>query len=184
MLASGNAASGKDREPNLESNLLKSAIAGLALPRTKYLTHSRIMTALPSKIALRRMLQNYIGRLDDTIVELMASDKDIPMSCRFCEDFIIVWHDRQQVFSPSTYTLLRQFFKAPNMMLSKEDVRQDVLFDTEAREGSLRQCVSAARKELRRAQFPYRIETIIRKGYRLVPAEGEEFSGQMEECLL
>ena len=135
------------------------------------------MSAINNKIAVRRMLQNYIGRLDDAIVELMASDRDIPMSCRFCENYIVVWQDRHHVFSPSTYTLLRQFFRAPEMMLSKEDVRQDVLFDTEAREGSLRQCVSAARKELRRAQFPYRIETIISKGYRLISAEDEEFAG-------
>ena len=132
------------------------------------------MSALPSKIALRRMLQNYIGRLDDAIVELMNSKHNVSMSCQFCKDYIIVWQDRQHVFSPSTYSLLRQFFKSPNMTLSKEDIRQDVLYDEEAREGCLRQCVSTARKELQRASFPYRIETIIRKGYRLV-SETEEF---------
>ena len=129
------------------------------------------MTALPKKIALRRMLQNYLGRLDETIVELMSVEQEVPMFCRFCQDHIIVWQDRQHVFSPSTYTLLKHFFDAPNMTLSKEDVRQDVLQDEEAREGSLRQCVMTARKELLRHHFPYRIETIVRKGYRLV-AEG------------
>jgi DNA-binding winged helix-turn-helix (wHTH) protein len=64
--------------------------------------------------------------------------------------------------------LLKQFFDAPKMILSKEDVRQDVLNDDDASEGSIRQCVSEARKELRKRDFPYRIETIVRKGYRLV----------------
>ena len=132
------------------------------------------MTALPKKIALRRMLQNYIGRLDETIVELMtveSSDQHVLVACRFFGDSIVAWQDRQHVFTPSTYTLLKQFFDTPNMMLSKEDIRQDVLGDDDAREGSLRQCISAARKELRRHDFPYRIETIIRKGYRLVPED-------------
>jgi DNA-binding winged helix-turn-helix (wHTH) protein len=126
------------------------------------------MSALPEKIALRRLLQNFVHRLDDTIVELMADKKDVPILCQFCEDGIVVWQNRQHVFSPSTYTLLKQFFDAPKMMLSKEDIRQDVLHDDDASEGSLRQCILEARKELRRTGFPYRIETIIRKGYRLV----------------
>ena len=123
---------------------------------------------LPEKIALRRMLQNVVHRLDETIVEMMSVEQAIPIPCRFCEDGIIVWQDRQHVFSPSTYTLLQQFFDSPNLVLSKEDVRQDVLNDDDAREGSVRQCILAARRELLRTGFPYRIETITRKGYRLV----------------
>ena len=129
------------------------------------------MSVLPEKIALRRLLQNYVCRLDETISDLMSSEltgRTVPASCRFCNDNIVAWQDRQHVFSPSTYTLLKQFFDAPNMILSKEDVRQDVLCDDDAREGSVRQCISAARKELHRNEYPYRIETITRKGYRLV----------------
>ena len=129
------------------------------------------MSILTEKIALRRVLQNATHRLDEAIVDLMSVDKNVPIPCRFCEDNIIVWNNRQHVFSPSTYTLLKQFFEVPNMFLSKEDVRQDVLYDNDAREGSVRQCILEARKELKRLGFPYRIETIIRKGYRLV---GEE----------
>jgi DNA-binding response OmpR family regulator len=131
------------------------------------------MHALPEKFALRRMLQNYLFRLDETIVELMRTDMrpgdDVAApSVRFCEDSVIIWQDRPHSFTPTTYALLKQFLEAPKMMLSKEDIRQDVLCDDDAREGSLRQCISAARKELCRHQFPYRIETITRKGYRLV----------------
>ena len=135
------------------------------------------MSALPEKIALRRVLHNYLCRLDETIVELMSATTSEPADLRsplmrlpldFCEDNIIVWQNQPHVFSPCTYLLLKQFFGASNMTLSKEDVRQDVLEDDDAREGSVRQCILAARKELCRSRFPYRIETITRKGYRLV----------------
>jgi DNA-binding winged helix-turn-helix (wHTH) protein len=126
------------------------------------------MSALPEKIALRHLLQDFVHRLDETIVELTSVKHDAPVRCRFCEDNIVAWQDQQHVFRPSTYNLLRQFFDAPNMILSKEDVRQDVLNDDEASEGSIRQCILEARKELRRHGFPYRIETIVRKGYRLI----------------
>ena len=126
------------------------------------------MSALHEKIALRRVLQDFVQQLDETIVNLMTVEKKDSIPCLFCEDGIIMWQDRQHVFTPSTYMLLKQFFDAPNKTLSKEDVRQDVLNDDDASEGSIRQCISEARKELRRFQFPYRIETIVRKGYRLV----------------
>jgi len=130
------------------------------------------MSVLPEKIALRRVLHNYLCRLDETIVELMSTETFEPAGLRppliFCEDSIIVWQNSPHVFSPCTYTLLKQFFDAPDMTLSKEDVRQDVLCDDDAREGTVRQCILEARKELRRNQFPYRIETITRKGYRLI----------------
>jgi DNA-binding winged helix-turn-helix (wHTH) protein len=130
------------------------------------------MPVLPEKIALRRMLHNYLVRLDEMIVEMMSAEHDLPAACRFYDDGIVVWNDQPHVFSPSTYMLLKQFFAAPAMTLSKEDVRQDVLGDDDAREGSVRQCILEARKELCRHRFPYRIETITRKGYRLV-AEAE-----------
>ena len=123
---------------------------------------------LPEKIALRRMLQSFVHRLDETIVELMSVEQTVPIPCKFCADRIITWKDQQHVFSSSTYTLLRQFFEAESLTLSKEDIRQDVLLDDEAREGSVRQCILEARRELQRHRFPYRIETITRRGYRLV----------------
>jgi DNA-binding response OmpR family regulator len=129
------------------------------------------MSALHEKIALRRMLYDFVCQLDETIVESMSFKREEakePMTCQFCEDSIIAWQDQRHVFTSSSYLLLKQFFEAPKMMLSKEDIRQDVLFNDDASEGSVRQCILEARKELRRTGFPYRIETIIRKGYRLV----------------
>ena len=136
------------------------------------------MSAFQERVALRRILQDFVLRLDETIVnstavddasaDLVSSKPEIPVLCRFCTDNIVIWKDRQHVFCPGTYNLLKEFFAAPKMMLSKEDIRQDVLFAEDASEGSIRQCILKARKELRRCQFPYRIETIVRKGYRLV----------------
>ena len=119
------------------------------------------------------MLQDFVCQLDKTIVESMSfkheeAKEPEPTGCQFCDDSIIAWQDQKHVFSSSTYMLLRQFFAAPKMMLSKEDIRQDVLFNDDAAEGCIRQCILEARKELRRTGFPYRIETIIRKGYRLI----------------
>jgi len=110
-----------------------------------------MMSVLPEKIALRRMLQNYLHRLDETIVELMGTDDTVVGSrVQFCEDHIIVWSDQPHIFTPSTYNLLKQFFEVPTLMLSKEDIRQDVLQDDDAKEGSIRQCILEARRELKR----------------------------------
>jgi DNA-binding response OmpR family regulator len=134
------------------------------------------MSALPEKIALRRMLQSFLYRLDERIVELMGAADYVGETAdtvggsrvQFCADNIVICQDQPHVFTPCTYSLLKQFFEAPKMMLSKEDIRQEVMFDDEAREGNMRQCIFGARKELKRTGFPYRIETITRKGYRLV----------------
>ena len=124
-------------------------------------------STLPEKNALRLLLQDFLHRLDETPAVSVTGEQNV-IACRFCEDNIVVWSGQQRVFSYSTYSLLRQFFRAPNMMLSKEDVRQDVLHDDDARDGTIRQCILGARKELLRHGFPYRIETITRKGYRLI----------------
>ena len=148
------------------------------LPRESLTPNCSPMSALHEKIALRRMLQDFVCQLDATIVESMSFKHEevkheevkepTASACQFCGDSIIAWQDQQHVFSSSTYLLLQQFFAAPKMMLSKEDIRQDVLFNDDATEGSIRQCILEARKELCRTGLPYRIETIIRKGYRLV----------------
>jgi DNA-binding winged helix-turn-helix (wHTH) protein len=129
------------------------------------------MQTLHEKIALRRMLQNTLHRLDESIDEMVATEQSAntpPVVCRFHADNIIAWRDQCHVFSFNTCNLLKLFLDAPSMALSKEDVRQDVLSDDDARDGSVRQCILNARKEMQENGFPYQIETITRKGYRLV----------------
>ena len=137
------------------------------------------MSIVPEKIALQHLLQHHFDNLTEAIVQFTGGlATAAPVPCRFCADHIIAWADQQHVFSPCTYMLLKHFFEAPNMMLFKEDVRQDVIQDDDAREGTVRQCILAARKELRRTGFPYRIETITRKGYRLVAEATGEATGK------
>ena len=86
--------------------------------------------------------------------------------------------------TPSTTRLLVEFVKSRNHFLSKEDIRQDVIFDDDAREGSIRTLIYVARKEL--SDSPYRIETIARRGYRLHriddnPIESEVLLSRLEE---
>jgi DNA-binding winged helix-turn-helix (wHTH) protein len=66
--------------------------------------------------------------------------------------------------------LLSEFFAAPDRhFLSKEDIRQDILWDEYARDGCIRQLIYSARKTLAKENLPWEIHTICRKGYRLVP---------------
>ena len=68
--------------------------------------------------------------------------------------------------APATNLLLHQFKSAPQNFLSKEDIRQDVLFDHDASEGTVRQTICTARKDI--ADSNFEILTITRKGYQLV----------------
>jgi len=68
--------------------------------------------------------------------------------------------------APATNLLLRHFKAAPQNFLSKEDIRQDVLFDHDASEGAVRQTICVARKDI--ADSNFEILTITKKGYQLV----------------
>jgi DNA-binding winged helix-turn-helix (wHTH) protein len=63
--------------------------------------------------------------------------------------------------------LLKSFYEAEDNFLSKEDVRQDVLYDENARNGTVDNCIYEARKELKEGNFPAFIETVYRRGYVL-----------------
>jgi DNA-binding winged helix-turn-helix (wHTH) protein len=68
----------------------------------------------------------------------------------------------------SKYLLLKYFFIEATHFLSKEDIRQDVLFDDDASEGAIRTLIYDTRKWLKQNDIPLEIITIIRKGYRLI----------------
>ena len=71
-------------------------------------------------------------------------------------------------FKDMTSRLLTEFWNAPNRILSHEDIRQDVIFDEEAKDKTVWQVVCRARKELIDARYPYEIKSIDGKGYQLV----------------
>ncbi|MDR3181647.1 MAG: winged helix-turn-helix domain-containing protein [Planctomycetaceae bacterium] len=99
---------------------------------------------------------------------MTAQEVRLPPEITFCDDSVIGWQNRRCWFSPQTYRLLQELYSAEDKTLSKEDVRQDVIFDDEVDEGALRQCIAQARKEIRAGKIPLRTETITRRGYRLV----------------
>jgi DNA-binding winged helix-turn-helix (wHTH) protein len=67
----------------------------------------------------------------------------------------------------SVYLLLTYFFTEANHFLSKEDIRQDVMFDDDASEGAIRQLIYKTRKWLKKHDLPLEIVNITRKGYKL-----------------
>ena len=75
-------------------------------------------------------------------------------------------------FTPSTFRLLQQLWIAPDRTLSKDDVRECVNEDEEASDEAVWTCLKRARQELKSIDFPYEIETLRGKGYRLVGTSG------------
>ena len=69
---------------------------------------------------------------------------------------------------PAPERLLYALIHAPNHFLSKEDIRQDVLYDDDASDDAVRSCVRHARQDLAQTPLPYRITTIRAKGYQLL----------------
>jgi len=64
--------------------------------------------------------------------------------------------------------LISELLAANNNFLSKEDVRQDVLFDEYASDGAIRTLIYYARKTMQKEKLRWEIQTICRKGYRLI----------------
>ena len=94
------------------------------------------------------------------------ADIEIPLT--FWENgHVIAWGDDSEHFSPASFGLLQQLWHAPNHILSKEDIRQDVIEDYEASDNAIWLRINSARQELRNVEFPYEIETLRGKGYRL-----------------
>ena len=106
-----------------------------------------------------------------SMIASLPNDKpfaDIEIPLTFYENgHIIAWGSDSEHFTPSTFRLVQQLWFAPNHTLSKEDVRWDVQGDEESTPPSIRMIISRAREELAKVNFPYEIETLHRKGYKL-----------------
>jgi len=119
------------------------------------------------------LLQAMIGvraRMYSIIAAMPAGEKpeDIGISLTFYENgHIISWGDDSEHFTPQTFRLLWMLWFAPNRTLSKAGVCKRVLGDADAEEGAIWMCVKRAREELKSVVFPYEIETLHGKGYRL-----------------
>ena len=85
------------------------------------------------------------------------------------------------MFSDSTKRLMDEFWVAPGKMLSHQDIREDVIFDEDAKESAIHDVIKAARKELKTCcNCHYAIENIRGKGYRLVTKQVGEVRRSQE----
>jgi DNA-binding response OmpR family regulator len=122
-----------------------------------------VIAATQVAVGLRTELWSMLANLPDDkhLVEI-----SIPLT--FYENgHVIAWGNDSEHFSPSTFRLVQQLWHAADHFISKEDVREAVQEDEESSPGSIRTCLSRAREELGNVDFPYKIETVHSKGYRL-----------------
>jgi DNA-binding response OmpR family regulator len=120
--------------------------------------------AMQAMIAVRTELWSMISGLPD---DEQFSKAEIPLT--FYENGqSIAWGDDSEHFTPTTFELLRQMWGAASRTLSKEDIRVDVMCNEETSDDNLRAHIKNARRELESANFPYEIETIWGKGYRVI----------------
>ena len=80
----------------------------------------------------------------------------------------IIWVDSSMGCTPATFQLVFQLWETPERFMSKESIKEVVMDDELAKDRSVHERIRKARKELRQADFPYEIETVRCKGYRLV----------------
>ncbi len=93
-----------------------------------------------------------------------------PQELSFSGDGEIDWIVGRSTFSPSTCRLVRELWESPTKFISREEFREFVQFDEDADDAAIRTCVCRARKELSAKGFPYDIETVKSKGYKIVKA--------------
>jgi DNA-binding response OmpR family regulator len=119
--------------------------------------------ALQTAVNVRTELWSMIAALPEN---MPFADIEIPLT--FYENgHVIAWGDDSEHFRPSTFRLIQQLWLTPDHTLSKEDVCQDVIEDEYASNLAVRLVINKARKELSNVKFPYEIETLRGKGYRL-----------------
>jgi DNA-binding response OmpR family regulator len=120
-------------------------------------------TALQMMMKARSEMYSILAGLSDG-----KNPEEIGIPLTFYENGqIISWGDDSEHFTPQTFRLLLQLWLAPSHTLSKVDVCEDVIEDSEAKDGAIWTCLNRARQELKAVDFPYEIETLHGKGYRL-----------------
>ena len=70
------------------------------------------------------------------------------------------------IFKPTTCRLLTVMYEAPDRMLYRDDIRQEVMEDEYASEKAVWNVVDRAREEI--AEYNIEIKTIHGKGYQLI----------------
>ena len=93
-----------------------------------------------------------------------------PQELMFHDNDEIEWNSGRARFAPATFRLIQELWYSETKFISKADVRQDVMYDDEAKEGTVRKCLCMARKEIKKSKFPYTIDTVKAKGYSMKKA--------------
>ena len=125
--------------------------------------------AMQTAVDVRTELWSMIANLPN---DPLFADIEIPLT--FYENGrVIAWGNDSEHFRPSTFRLLQQLWVAPDRTLSKEEVRESVNEDEEASNEAVWACLKRARQELEAIDFPYRIETLRGRGYRLAKMSGK-----------
>jgi len=136
----------------------------LPAPKEQVLTKMQELdAALQTAIKVRTELWSMVANLPD---KDKSGDVEIPLTF-YDSGHIIAWGNDSEHFRPSTYRLIQQLYFAPDRTLSKEDVRERVNEDEEASDGAIRHVLCDARQEMANVEFPYEIETLWGKGYKL-----------------
>ena len=131
-------------------------------------TLQTMTVAMQTAVEVRTELRSMIANLPN---DKPFADIEIPLA--FYENgHIISWGNASERFSPSTFRLLQQLWFAPNRFLTKDEVREDVNEDEFASDEAVWACLKRARQELESIDFPYRIETLRGRGYRLAKMSG------------
>jgi DNA-binding response OmpR family regulator len=123
---------------------------------------------LQAMIEVRTKMYNKIATMSDG-----EKPEELGIQLTFYENgHVISWGDDSERFSPQTFRLLWMLWFAPNRTLSKAGICKRVLEDEDAEEGAIWMCLKRARSELKSLGFPYEIETLRGKGYRLTKMLG------------
>jgi hypothetical protein len=104
---------------------------------------------------------------NNSVVPRIGNTNEISQ-LEFLPHNVVMCNGLSYSFTPQTYLLLKNFCETEKFFLSKEDVRQDVCFDDDAKNGTIDACICRARRELSSENFPYEIETRHGKGYQLI----------------
>jgi DNA-binding winged helix-turn-helix (wHTH) protein len=121
-------------------------------------------------------LTEIIERKRQLVAEIAAKQNEVATIDRMIENAALcsaraVEENGQpdfSMFKEETLRLLTAFWHAPEKLLFREDIRQNVILDNKASDGAIRQAIDRAKKALQEVNFPYDIKNIRGKGYKLV----------------
>ena len=126
-------------------------------------------------------LREIIKHKHQLVAEIVAKQNEVATIDRMIEEVALCSTRAEEesgqpdfsMFKEETSRLLTTFWYAPEKLLFREDIRQNVIFDNKASDGAVRQVIDRAKKALQEANFPHDIKNIRGKGYKLIRKRAE-----------